>query len=114
MSEIRGDLRTLAATLADWAAPADTAILYLFGSRVRGDHRPDSDVDLSIELDRPTHADILWWTAINSDDFVSIDVLLPGKLHILEEKDGHTPRIRAAPVVHRDRNVYCVFLAPKP
>ena len=25
--------------------------LWLFGSRVRGDHRPDSDVDVAIELD---------------------------------------------------------------
>jgi predicted nucleotidyltransferase len=32
---------------ADWIEPAPGApAVYLFGSRVRGDHRPDSDVDV--------------------------------------------------------------------
>lgn len=32
--------------------------LYLFGSRARGDHRPDSDVDLAFDADR--HGVDLW------------------------------------------------------
>jgi predicted nucleotidyltransferase len=28
--------------------------VFVFGSRVRGDHRPDSDIDIAVELD-PNH-----------------------------------------------------------
>jgi predicted nucleotidyltransferase len=34
--------------LAEWAADAPVTV-YLFGSRARGDHRPDTDVDLYIQ-----------------------------------------------------------------
>ena len=43
------DMHTL---LSAWAAEKPlVGRLWLFGSRVRGDHRPDSDVDVAIELD---------------------------------------------------------------
>lgn len=34
-------------------AVADLERIVLFGSRARGDHRPDSDVDLFVELESP-------------------------------------------------------------
>ena len=38
--------------LAQWAANKPLVNrLWVFGSRVRGDHRPDSDLDVAIELD---------------------------------------------------------------
>jgi predicted nucleotidyltransferase len=42
---VSNDLKDLARLLADWAAPASGVTVYLFGSRVRGDHKADSDVD---------------------------------------------------------------------
>jgi hypothetical protein len=42
------DLKKLARTLADWAAGKSITV-FLFGSRVRGDHRPDSDVDIFVQ-----------------------------------------------------------------
>lgn len=43
------EMKTL---LSTWAAEKPlVSRLWLFGSRVRGDHRPDSDVDVAIELD---------------------------------------------------------------
>jgi hypothetical protein len=43
------ELRALAEIIAKWIEPA-TGLkqVYLFGSRVRGDDRPDSDVDLRL------------------------------------------------------------------
>jgi predicted nucleotidyltransferase len=108
------ELRDLAAVLADWCTPAPAATLFLFGSRVRGDHRPDSDVDVSIAWGRISDADMDWWMKNNQELFVTIDGKLPGKLQILEENDPVTLRVRSAPVVHHDRSVVCVLLPPKP
>ena len=46
-----GNLQSLANSVAQWA-DARPAIgkAYIFGSRVRGDARPDSDLDLAIEF----------------------------------------------------------------
>src|SRR5439155_4441739 len=45
------ELEALAETLAEWISPAPgIPAVYLFGSRVRGDHRPDSDVDVRLHL----------------------------------------------------------------
>jgi Nucleotidyltransferase domain len=41
------ELKALAATLAGWARDRCLTI-FLYGSQVRGDHRPDSDVDIHI------------------------------------------------------------------
>jgi predicted nucleotidyltransferase len=45
-------LAEMRALLSAWGAERPlVSRLWLFGSRVRGDHRPDSDVDVAIELD---------------------------------------------------------------
>ena len=47
------ELRALAEVLADWIEPVlGVPALYLFGSRVRGDHRPDSDVDIRLFINQ--------------------------------------------------------------
>ena len=78
MTNLRNDLRGLASVLADWAAGAPGFSLYLFGSRIRGDHRPDSDVDVSVEF--AAIGDMEMQTANNEDLFAGIDARLPGKL----------------------------------
>jgi hypothetical protein len=83
MQQVREDL------VADWSAPAPASTLYLFGSRVGGDHRPDSDVDVSIAWGTLSEADLDWWSKNNEELFVTIDNLLPGKLQILEENATH-------------------------
>lgn len=108
------ELKTLAAILADWASPIPTATLYLYGSRVRGDHRPDSDVDVSVRFTKYTDAEVGWWTENNQEEFASINSKLPGPLQILEQDDPITLQVYAAPEVYRDRNVRCVWRAPKP
>lgn len=46
------DLEAIEAVLLDWARQDPIlARIHLFGSRVRDDHRPDSDIDIAVELD---------------------------------------------------------------
>jgi len=109
------DLIELARVLANWVAPASTTEIYLYGSRVRGDHKPTSDVDVVIPIPKvPTPEDMAWHIARNDDYHKSIDALLPGKLEILEYNDPLVHKVLAAPVVHRDRQVICVWMEPKP
>lgn len=113
MSE-RDELFALARILADWVAPAVSLTIYLYGSRVRGDHRPDSDVDVVIDIwNGSTPEDGAWWSSNNADDFVSINSRLPGRLEVLETDDPLRFAIMASPVVHRDRQVICVWKEPK-
>ena len=107
------ELEALAKILADWASPAPGATLYLFGSRVRGDHKQASDVDVSVEFKAATDAEVTWWAQINDDLFAIINSRLPGPLQILEEDDPVTAKVRSSPVVYRDRNVACVRTEPK-
>jgi predicted nucleotidyltransferase len=110
---ISDELLDLARVLADWAAPASGATIYLYGSRVRGDHRPDSDVDVCLDFrPDPGKADVEWWTANNQDLFTEINKWLPGPIHVLPMPDPLRQKIIAAPVAHQDRNVRCVWLPP--
>ena len=107
-------LVNLARILADWVEPAPGFRIYLFGSRVRGDHRPNSDVDVVIPIPRsPSEADVTWWEDINEDKFKSINASLPGPLQILENNDPIADRVRNAREVYRDRQVICVWMEPK-
>jgi hypothetical protein len=54
-----------------------------------------------------------WWMDVNDDLFQSINAKLPGPLQILEEQDPLHYEIEAGEVVYEDRNVKCVFRAPK-
>lgn len=104
----------LARILADWVEEAPGFEIYLFGSRVRGDHRPNSDVDVVIPIPRkPSEMDFMWWSDVNEDNFKSINAVLPGPLKILENDDPVADMVRNAKKVYRDRQVICVWMEPK-
>ena len=88
----------------------------LFGSRARGDNRPDSDVDLHCKLPpNPTYESTAWWTNQNCvEHFNSLQKALPGQIKWLEQHAPLRPEVENGKVVHRDRNVVCVWLPPKP
>jgi nucleotidyltransferase-like protein len=72
--------------------------IFLFGSRVRGDYRPDSDVDIRLFLDEWTKVgreDMKWWFDQDFADFNS-KPSFPGRLYLHREKqDGAAPAIKA-------------------
>jgi predicted nucleotidyltransferase len=110
------ELKALAGTIADWAEDI-TAVVYIHGSRVRGDHRPDSDVDLHIAWNYADMDDYskTWWGKETDDDFKTINSRLPGPLHILDQRDPAQLHwaVMKAPVIYEDRNVRCALLDPK-
>lgn len=118
-SAVTAELETLAETLARWVddVPGVPAV-YLFGSRVRGDHRPDSDVDLRLFLNEwsPVEATLTWWQEQNRTDFAAFKARLPGPLSLhREQSDDVDNKIREGsrnPVLVR-RKVICVWTAPR-
>jgi len=112
---VTAELDELARVIADWAAPAPSATIYVYGSRVRGDHRPDSDVDIHVAMPlMPGREVVEWWTAENAKDFAELRPKLPGRLEILDPRDPLGQEVEKCKVVHRDRNVICVWREPKP
>ena len=113
------DVRELARILADWAdgGPGFRPI-YLFGSRVRGDHHPGSDLDVRMfpenyDGDDPSSE---WWDRENASDFAGLKSLLPGPLDLhCDATDDADAAIRSAAshLVYVDRGIVCVWTPPK-
>ena len=108
------ELRELTKKLADWAAPAPGSIVYVYGSRVRGDHKPTSDVDICMDFPNLKTEDTRWWTDNNQDEFKQINAQLGANVQVLERNAPLRPEVLKGPVVLQDRNVRCVWLPPKP
>jgi predicted nucleotidyltransferase len=112
MGKVNEDVKQLARTLADWAADKSVTV-FLFGSRVRGDHRSNSDVDIFVQQGSVTRETAVWWTVQNSENFASLRALLPGPLKILDAHAPLVPSVMKGKVIYRDRNVVCVSMLPK-
>jgi predicted nucleotidyltransferase len=111
---ITDELRALAKILAEWIEPAPgIPAVYLFGSRVRGDHCPDSDVDVRLYLQEWNVCENTrqWREKQNATDFANLKALLPGPLALHREmQDAADESIRAGvkdPVLKVGR-VICV------
>jgi predicted nucleotidyltransferase len=109
------ELRALAEILADWADQGPFSFVYLFGSRVRGDHRPNSDVDIRLFLDDvgkdASEVTLRWWQDQNETDFADLKRRLPGPLAIHRESEDaadHDIRKGATRPVLVVRKVVCV------
>ena len=114
------ELRHIAEAVARWVddVPGISAV-YLFGSRVRGDHKPDSDVDLRLFVEEMGSDDetTLWWTRQNECDFAGLKAALPGPLALHRDAgdaaDGAIREGAANPVLVVGK-VICVCTPPKP
>jgi predicted nucleotidyltransferase len=89
---VNAELNDLAEIVVRWvdAVPGVSAV-YIFGSRVRGDHRPASDVDIRLHVDemgsdKETND---WWMEQNDTQFALLKAQLPGQLSLHREpRDG--------------------------
>ena len=66
----------------------------LFGSRARGDERPDSDTDIMIEIDPEAPVGVYEYVGIKE----TIASLFDGPIDVVD-LDGLKPRLRAAVTV---------------
>lgn len=118
------ELRRIASVLNEWAAELPIRRVLVFGSRVRGDHRPDSDLDLAIEPFRdadyaalPDHGDSLLerWVREEEEEWSGLQRALgfpPRRL--VDDDEPIWKLIRAAaarPVLVADRVTF-VLLPP--
>jgi hypothetical protein len=117
---LNAELLALAEVLANWIEPSPAVpAVHLFGSCVRGDHRPDSDVDVRLFLNQwkdVCRATMTWWGDQNETDFAELKSRLPGPLAIhREEWDDADVAIRkgkASPVLVFGQ-VVCAWTPPK-
>jgi predicted nucleotidyltransferase len=118
MNDQTEELQNLAETLAQWIDPVPgISTIYLFGSRVRGDHRFDSDVDvrLFVEKMKPDEATSRWWEEQNETFFAEINGRLPGPLGLHRDTpDAADTNILSGRQVLVVRKVICVWTPPKP
>ena len=63
----------------------------LFGSRARGDNRPDSDIDIMVEIDPGAHIGL--WDYVGLKDYIA--GLFPGSVDVVN-RDGLKPYLRPA------------------
>jgi Nucleotidyltransferase domain len=113
-------LMALAEIVARWVddVPGVTRV-YIFGSRVRGDNRPDSDVDIRLFTERLGNdgATAHWWTQQNENCFSELDRLLPGPIEMhLDSPEVCDPAISEGErnIVLTVRKVSCVWISRKP
>jgi hypothetical protein len=116
------DLPALAETIATWADEAPgVPHVYVFGSRVRGDHHPGSDVDLFLFQEEwdATSENVDWWQAQSMAEYRDLGDALPGPLHILlETYDASRDAVLAARadpacIVLQVRKVTCLWTPPR-
>lgn len=102
---IPDDIETLVSELLPWAGKMPSITFYIYGSRVRGDHRPDSDVDIFFDTDCATWGDLV--EVQDRDGF-------PEKYKCLYDQSQESPELRAmirlAPVRYRSGNITCVLM----
>jgi Polymerase beta, Nucleotidyltransferase len=119
------ELAALAEIIARWVAPAPgVPAVFLFGSRVRGDHRPDSDVDVRLYPEEWTYdesrATMRWWMEQQATEFAELQKQLPGRFDLGRypmDWNRETDRVIAAareraPVLVV-RKVVCLWTPPK-
>jgi predicted nucleotidyltransferase len=78
-------LERLANIIAEWAEPLPIERVYIFGSQVRGDNKPSSDLDVAIEYSpTPTNEEMQNWQHQNDTDFAWLKGALgiPLSLHV--------------------------------
>jgi len=89
------NIKDLNEIIHKWASDLDFRIkVYLFGSRLKGTHRPDSDLDLAIEFLDSWHDAALLWFDYHEQWQRELSKIIGLKVH-LELYDKGNQSIRA-------------------
>lgn len=95
------DVPQISELLASWARGKPLVKrLYIFGSRARGDHRTDSDIDIAVELDPAVFqgsdesGGLATWMFETKAWKAEIEKLLPFPVQLERFREEQTPTIR--------------------
>jgi predicted nucleotidyltransferase len=113
------NLKRQARILCRWAKSLPVKTVYIFGSRVRGDAQPDSDLDVAVEFEPPpTINEAMWnWDHQNKTNFAELRKALGISLSLhIDQDDGAWLAIRAgaSKPVFSIGKVVCVITPPRP
>jgi predicted nucleotidyltransferase len=113
------DLKAIARAVADWVDDVPgVPVVFIFGSRVRGDHHEGSDVDIRLfkyewadggPLDDVTSE---WWDKQNETHCAELEERLGTQVYVISDQyDSSDDAIRAAAEipVYVDRKAVCVW-----
>lgn len=98
-----GEKQDLIVSLKSWAVrhPEITRVI-VYGSRARGDHRPDSDLDVAVEIEKSKWQEspfAIWLTSTAAWQR-ELEPKLPWPLDLQwHDPDGETPTVTAK--IHR-------------
>jgi hypothetical protein len=108
------ELSELMNVLAEWAANAPVTV-YVYGSRVRGDHRTDSDVDLYVQhLNGQEAAGDEWYDAQKAENYSNLRGKLPGPIeNVMPPYGAPHPLLFPHHEVARKGNVIALHTPPK-
>ncbi len=106
-------IETVQGRIARWAISEPLVLrVWIFGSRVRGDNRPDSDLDVAIELDAMDESGgLATWMLRTSHWAAELQALAPWKIHLEQYAGNGTPMIAHA-LTHSSRLIYEKSYAP--
>jgi predicted nucleotidyltransferase len=112
------NLKRQARILCKWAKSLPLKSVYIFGSRVRGDARPDSDLDVAVEFEPPPTVNEAMrnWDYQNKTKFAELKKALGISLSLhIDQDDGAWPAIRAGAIkpVFSVGKVVCVITPPR-
>ena len=95
------EIQQIQQSIAAWAGRKPLIKrVFIFGSRVRGDHRNDSDLDVAIELDlteyQASDESGGWatWMFETNEWKSELQVLIPYEIHLQQFCGDQTPTIR--------------------
>lgn len=117
MSDMIPDrLEDLVDELLPWTSTMKSVTFYIYGSRVRGDHHRESDVDICFDVEQAKAHDAieLQIQELEEDGFD-----LPERYRCrVWDQSKHWRELRekilSAPVKYRKGNIVCVELPPAP
>jgi predicted nucleotidyltransferase len=107
----RGRLALLARVLDEWASLLPIESVYLFGSIVRGDDQPGSDLDVAVKFDPTAGQDAMHrWQYESETYFSDLRKRLgyPLSLHV-DSNDAAWTIIRSSETVYEVGKVKCVL-----